>query len=72
LSGSPYYRGAADAVNYFWNTYDQVLLRPELAPRLSRLSILDGDGVESLLTQNGLPDATNGSDHLPLLFRLEW
>jgi hypothetical protein len=67
-----FYRGAADAVNYFWNTYNQVLLRPELAPRLSRLTVLDTDGLESLLTRNGLPDVTNGSDHLPLLFRLEW
>jgi hypothetical protein len=67
-----FYRGAADAVNYFWNTYDQVLLRPELAPRLHRLEVLVTDGVESLLTRNGLPDATHASDHLPLLFRLEW
>lgn len=67
-----FYRGAADAVNYFWNTYDQVLLRPELAPRLSELEILATDGVESLLTPNGRPDDVNASDHLPLLFRLEW
>ena len=67
-----YYRSAAEAVTYYWNTYDQVLLRPELAGRLARIAVLDTDGVESLLTRNGLPDATNGSDHLPLFFRLEW
>lgn len=67
-----FYRSAGDAVNYFWNTYDQVLLRSELVPRLLRLAILDTDGTESLLTRNGLPDSTNGSDHLPVLFRLEW
>lgn len=37
---------------------------------LEDLRILDHDGVESLLTKNGLPDSENGSDHLPILFRL--
>ena len=67
-----YYRSAAEAVNYFWNTYDQLLIRPELIDRLSRLEVLISDGLESLLTTNQLPDKTNGSDHLPLFFRLEW
>ena len=67
-----FYRSAAEAVNYFWNTYDQLLIRPELIDRLSRLEVLISDGLESLLTTNQLPDKTNGSDHLPLFFRLEW
>ncbi|WP_227255029.1 endonuclease/exonuclease/phosphatase family protein [Frigoriglobus tundricola] len=67
-----FYRSAAEAVNYYWNTYDQVLLRPELADRLKRLDVLSSDGVESLMTRTGLPDVANGSDHLPLLFCLEW
>ncbi|HYH64018.1 MAG TPA: endonuclease/exonuclease/phosphatase family protein [Urbifossiella sp.] len=67
-----YYRSAAEAVNYFWNTYDQVLVRPELVKSLKSVEVLTHDGVESLLTKNDLPDRTNGSDHLPLLFRLEW
>lgn len=67
-----YYRSAAEAVNYFWNTYDQVLVRPELIERLIRAEVLVSDGIESLLTPNGIPDKTNGSDHLPLFFRLEW
>ena len=73
-SGPPgtYYRSSSGSVNYFWNTYDQVLLRPEIMDRLTDLRVLDTDGVETLLTPNGLPDATNASDHLPLLFRLEW
>lgn len=67
-----YYRSAAETVNYFWNTFDQVLVRPELADRLTAVSVLDHDGAASLLTPNGLPDRNDGSDHLPLLFRLEW
>jgi endonuclease/exonuclease/phosphatase family metal-dependent hydrolase len=67
-----YYRAAGEAVNYFWNTYDQVLLRPGLCDRLRDLKVLTSDGVEGLLTPNGLPDAAAGSDHLPLVFRLDW
>ena len=67
-----YYRSSSQSVNYFWNTYDQVLLRPEIMDQLNGLRVLDSDGMESLLTVNGLPDATNASDHLPILFRLDW
>jgi hypothetical protein len=59
-------------LNYFWAIYDQVLLRPSLAPALTEVSILDHDGQESLLTANGLPDIANASDHLPLLVRLRF
>jgi hypothetical protein len=67
-----YYRSSSESVNYFWNTYDQALVRPALMNHLSDLRVLDTDGTDSLLTPNGLPDAANGSDHLPLLFRLDW
>jgi len=67
-----YYRTSSESVNYFWNTYDQVLLRPTLTTHLSDLRVLDADGADSLLTPSGLPDAVSGSDHLPLLFRLDW
>ncbi len=65
-----YYAGPDGAVSYFWEMFDQVLLRPSLMDGLEDLRILDHDGVESLLTKNGLPDKENGSDHLPILFRL--
>jgi hypothetical protein len=67
-----YYRTSSESVNYFWNTYDQVLVRPVLVPHLSGVRVLDADGTDSLLTLNGLPDSVNGSDHLPLFFRLDW
>jgi hypothetical protein len=65
-----YYGGPRGAVSYFWEMFDQVLLRPALMDDLKDLRILDHDSVESLLTKNGLPDSENGSDHLPILFRL--
>jgi hypothetical protein len=65
-----YYHSSTDPINYFWNIYDQVLVRPGLIELLHDLSILDHDGSESLLTANGMPARANCSDHLPLLFRL--
>jgi hypothetical protein len=66
-----YFLHSSKPNNYFWNMYDQVLLRPALADRLAELRILDSDGENSLLTRNGLPDKQQASDHLPLLFRLD-
>jgi hypothetical protein len=58
---------------FFWNMYDQVLLRPELMPFFKNkdLKILVGDGVSSFVNADGVPDRDNVSDHLPLLFRLD-
>jgi|HubBroStandDraft_1064217.scaffolds.fasta_scaffold245551_2 endonuclease/exonuclease/phosphatase (EEP) superfamily protein YafD len=68
-----YHNVSDEHVTYYWNIFDQVLIRPSLVERLSR------DGVEivtdaagtSLLARNGRPDKSVGSDHLPLLFRLD-
>ena len=65
-----FYLGTSKPVNYFWNIYDQVLLRPGLVDALRDLAILDTDGSESLLTKAGLPQTSGGSDHLPLFFQL--
>jgi hypothetical protein len=66
-----FYLGTSKPVNYFWNIYDQVLLRPGLMELLREVTILDTDGSESLLTPSGLPHKGTGSDHLPLLFRMD-
>ncbi len=66
-----YHWPASNPLNYYWNIYDQVLLRPELMHSLRDLRILDSDGIESLVTQSGTPKKSNGSDHLPLFFQLE-
>lgn len=58
-------------INPFWNLFDQVLLRPSLMDSLRDLRILESDGQDLLLSPSGTPDEIHGSDHLPILFRLE-
>jgi hypothetical protein len=67
-----YYDQRSEHVNFFWNTFDQVLLRPGLLPffRNEDLKILTGDGVSMLISDSGLPNTSVGSDHLPILFKL--
>ena len=69
-----YYYDAGEHVNHYWNMFDQVLLRPELALRFdsARLSILKAIGSLSLVRPDGRPDQQVGSDHLPLLFEVEF
>ncbi len=54
----------------YGHLFDQVLLRPALMDALTELRILEDDGVESLLTDRKRPRASQASDHLPILFRL--
>jgi hypothetical protein len=70
-AGSYYYAQSAHET-YFWNIFDQVLLRPALLPnfRNDELKILTDDGVGTLLSKRGLPDNNDGSDHLPIIFKL--
>jgi endonuclease/exonuclease/phosphatase (EEP) superfamily protein YafD len=75
VTGSPagtYYYERAEQTIYFWNIFDQVLLRPDLLPyfRSEDLQILTGDGRSSFLSAKGLPDNSIASDHLPVLFKL--
>lgn len=69
-----YYYASPKARADFWNIYDQLLVRPELLPFFDPedLSILHADeslGVR-LVTSRGFPNASEVSDHLPILFRL--
>ena len=70
--GTYYYYKSGDDLNYFWNTFDQVLLRPQLLPyfRDSDLQVLTKIGTDSLLTKGGRPRKAKVSDHLPVLCRL--
>ena len=75
--GSPgpagtYYRGGSEHVVYFWNMFDQVLVRPDLLDRFHNrdLVILHSDGDVSLLSRDGTPSVRVASDHLPVLFKL--
>ncbi len=67
--GTYYYRKSTP-ICYFWNMFDQVLLRPDIVHWLKDLRILDHDGSTSLLDKLGQPDSETASDHLPLYFRL--
>jgi endonuclease/exonuclease/phosphatase family metal-dependent hydrolase len=72
-AGSYYYDAGAH-VNHYWNLFDQVLLRPELAERFdpSHLSVVKSVGGISLVTADGRPEAAGISDHLPLVFEVEF
>ncbi len=71
-AGGTYYFESAEPVCYFWNLYDQVLLRPELLEGFApeHVRIVTEIGGYSLL-KNGCPDATFASDHLPVVLELE-
>lgn len=51
---------------------DQIVLRPQALHMFSEknLRVLTEAGNVSLLSSRGLPDRTNASDHLPVLFKL--
>ena len=58
-------------IQYFWNMYDQVLIRPEVIPYFSDryLKILTGTKSMSLLTVNHTMRSVY-SDHLPIKFTI--
>jgi hypothetical protein len=71
-AGTHYY-ARAEQVTYFWNMFDQVLLRPELASRLVSTSpkVITRTQTANLIQHGGVPDRTNFSDHLPIFFELD-
>jgi hypothetical protein len=76
VTGRPpgtYYYDKAETVCYYWNIFDQVLIRPSLLNhfRDEDLELIDHDGLTPL-RKNGKPDSENFSDHLPILFKLNF
>jgi exonuclease III len=69
--GTHYYPGGGKPITYFWNIFDQVLVRPDLMNQLNEVRILDQIGEASLLDAGGIPDRGVGSDHLPLFFVID-
>ncbi|HVI06909.1 MAG TPA: endonuclease/exonuclease/phosphatase family protein [Candidatus Binatia bacterium] len=68
-----YYYDKAEHVNYFWHMFDQVLLRPTLLGGFSdSVRILTEAGETHLLDGSGRPDTKNASDHLPIVFSLDF
>ncbi|MDM8551509.1 endonuclease/exonuclease/phosphatase family protein [Desulfobacterales bacterium HSG2] len=70
--GTYYYRKSVPLC-YIWNTFDQVLLRPELLDFFSNdhLKVIDNISGTPLLSKTGIPDKKSFSDHLPLFFKLQ-
>lgn len=70
--GTYYYGGHGRPHCYFWNNYDQVLLRPSLLSAVSdsNVRVVSKVGDVSLL-RNGVPDKKRFSDHLPLLITMD-
>jgi hypothetical protein len=74
--GAPgtYYYDKAEHVTYFWNMFDQVLVRPDLLEGLGADSVRVLTSVRglSLLGASGRPDRAIASDHLPVLVDLDF
>jgi exonuclease III len=68
-----YHYDSHQHVTYFWNMFDQVLVRPSLIGNIETdgVQIINSVGSVSLLTPEGTPDVSVGSDHLPLLFSMK-
>ena len=73
-SAGTFYYGSSEHLAYFWNTFDQVLLRPELVEDFShdQVQVLTRIGSIDLVKGNGRPDGSVGSDHLPVTLELNF
>jgi hypothetical protein len=67
-----YFYNSGSEVNYYWNMFDQVLIRPSLlkAFQTDSVKIVTEVASTSLLAGSGRPDAAIHSDHLPIVCRL--
>lgn len=65
-----YYYSSSSYVSYFWNTFDQVLLRPDLLDVFSPedLVIISEIGEKNLIKNFKISSET--SDHLPIMIKL--
>jgi len=68
-----YYYTRAEQVTYFWNMFDQVVVRPDLIDRfqMDGLRILTSAAGRPLITRSGHPDKRGASDHLPIVFKID-
>lgn len=62
-----YYNNSGQLNNYYWNIFDQVIIRPQLIGAFndSSLEILTGTKTYELL-EDGKPNKEKYSDHLPI------
>ena len=73
-AGGTFFFENAEPVCYFWNMFDQVLLRPDLLHRFSpkQVRILTEVRKVPLVDSEGRPDKEMASDHLPVLLELKF
>lgn len=71
VPGTYYY--PSGMISYFWNTFDQILLRPDLLDDFQNenLKIITNIGSIELTKESGIPDLKIGSDHLPIFVSLD-
>ena len=69
-----YYYERAENVNYFWNVFDQILIRPELLGTFKNedVRVLTRAGDVELVNAAGRPNRQAASDHLPVLLDLDF
>lgn len=72
LYGTFYYQ-IAKPLSYYWNMFDQVIIRPDLLELFddSKLSIQTKSKNINLLSAKGIPEKNSFSDHLPITFCLD-
>ena len=70
VNGTFFYQ-SAKPITYFWNIFDQVILRPSMMEAFSEdsLEILTSIGATNLLNRRRIVDEKI-SDHLPVIFEL--
>ena len=68
-----YYYSSSEQVSYFWNIFDQVIIRPDVVEffDINSLKVVTEVDDIKLLNKNGIPDKNNISDHLPIFFSIE-
>ena len=69
----PIYFEGAEHLCYYWNLFDQVLLRPDLLDGFAPENVRIPTSIRgfSLLQEDGQPDKDTMSDHLPLTLELK-
>ena len=74
--GTPgtFYYEKAEPLNYFWNTFDQVLIRPDVLGGFSKdgVRVVTEIGGTALADHRGRPDSQNASDHFPVLLDIHF
>ncbi len=69
-----YYYNKSGYDSFYWNLFDQVILRPSMIKHFDNDSyniLTDCSIQDSLLSVSGLPDRIKYSDHLPIKFKLK-